>query len=104
MRFLDLIRPITYYLPSVKDPEKPVTFNDKIYWTAWTLCIYLICCQIPLYGPIKSQGADPLYFIRVIMASNKGTIMELGMSPSLSAGWILFVLHSAKLIDVNMKS
>lgn len=44
MRFLDLIRPVVRYLPSVKEPEKKVTFEDKMYWTAWVLCVYLICC------------------------------------------------------------
>jgi len=73
-------------------------------WTAWTLFIYLICCQIPLYGIVKQEGADPLYWLRVILASNKGTIMELGMSPIITSGMILQLLVGAKMIDVNMQS
>lgn len=34
------------------------------------------------------QG-DPLYWTRVILASSKGTLMELGISPVITAGWIL---------------
>ena len=73
-------------------------------WTAWTLFIYLICCQIPLYGMIKTEGADPLYWLRVILASNKGTIMELGMSPIITSGMIMQLLVGAKMLDVNMNS
>jgi len=73
-------------------------------WTAWTLFIYLICCQIPLYGVVKQEGADPLYWLRVILASNKGTIMELGMSPIITSGMIMQLLVGAKIIDVNMQS
>lgn len=73
-------------------------------WTAWTLFIYLICCQIPLYGMVKQEGADPLYWLRVILASNKGTIMELGMTPIITSGMIMQLLVGAKIIDVNMQS
>lgn len=75
--------------------------KDKIIWTAITLFIYLICCQIPLYGVTKSQGADPLYWIRVILASNKGTLMELGISPIITSGMIMQLLAGAKIIDVD---
>ena len=91
-------------LPEVEAPLKKQDFNDKLTWTAWTLFIYLICCQIPLYGMVKTEGADPLYWLRVILASNKGTIMELGMSPIITSGMIMQLLVGAKMIDVNMQS
>ena len=104
MRFLQIIQPAVAYLPEVEAPLKKQSFNDKMMWTAWTLFIYLICCQIPLYGIVKQEGADPLYWLRVILASNKGTIMELGMSPIITSGMILQLLVGAKMIDVNMQS
>jgi len=104
MRFLDLVRPVVGFLPEVEAPLKKQSFNDKMMWTAWTLFIYLICCQIPLYGMVKQEGADPLYWLRVILASNKGTIMELGMSPIITSGMIMQLLVGAKIIDVNMQS
>jgi protein transport protein SEC61 subunit alpha len=53
---------------------------------------------------VKTEGADPLYWLRVILASNKGTIMELGMSPIITSGMIMQLLVGAKIIDVNMQS
>jgi protein transport protein SEC61 subunit alpha len=53
---------------------------------------------------VKTEGADPLYWLRVILASNKGTIMELGMSPIITSGMIMQLLVGAKMIDVNMQS
>jgi len=97
-------RAIKGLLPEVEAPLKKQDFNDKLTWTAWTLFIYLICCQIPLYGMVKTEGADPLYWLRVILASNKGTIMELGMSPIITSGMIMQLLVGAKMIDVNMQS
>ena len=47
--------------------------------------------QIPLYGIMSSDSADPFYWMRVIMASNRGTLMELGISPIITSGMIMQV-------------
>ena len=65
--------------------------------------IYLICCQIPLYGIYKASGSDPLYWMRVILASNRGTLMELGISPIVTSGMIMQLLAGSKLIEVDKK-
>ena len=104
IRFLDLVRPVMGILPEIEQPLKKQHFNDKLIWTSITLFIYLICCQIPLYGMIKQEGADPLYWLRVILASNKGTLMELGISPIITSGMIMQLLAGAKIIHVNQSS
>lgn len=101
IRFLALMRPIMGLLPEVADPVRKPIFRDKIVWTGVTLFIYLICCQIPLYGVYRTSGADPLYWMRVILASNKGTLMELGISPIITSGMIMQLLAGTKIIDVN---
>uniref|UniRef100_A0AC35U9S2 Plug_translocon domain-containing protein n=1 Tax=Rhabditophanes sp. KR3021 TaxID=114890 RepID=A0AC35U9S2_9BILA len=50
---------------------------------------------------MSSESADPLYWIRVIMASNRGTLMELGISPIVTSGMIMQLLAGAKLIEVG---
>ncbi len=46
-------------------------------------------------------GSDPFYWARVIMASNRGTCMELGISPIVTAGLVMQLLAGSKLIDVD---
>lgn len=104
LRFIDLVEPVKAYLPEVEQPLKKQVFRDKLLWTAITLFIYLICCQIPLYGIVRQEGADPLYWLRVILASNKGTLMELGISPLVTSSMIMQLLQGVKIIDVNMAS
>jgi protein transport protein SEC61 subunit alpha len=104
LRFIDLVHPIKHLLPEVEAPLKRQAFREKLLWTAITLFIYLICCQIPLYGTIKKDGTDPLYWLRVILASNKGTLMELGISPIITSSMIMQLLAGTHLIDVNMGS
>ena len=57
--------------------------------------------QIPLFGIMSSDSADPFYWIRVILASNRGTLMELGISPIVTSGLIMQLLAGAKLIEVG---
>ena len=50
---------------------------------------------------MSTDAADPFYWMRVIMASNRGTLMELGISPILTSSLIMQLLSGAKLIEVN---
>lgn len=78
-----------------------VPFNQKVAWTAVTLLIFLVCSQVPLYGIMSSDSSDPLYWMRVILASNRGTLMELGITPIVTSGMIMQLLAGANLIDVD---
>ena len=65
-----------------------------------------VCSQLPLYGVKTTAGSDPFYWARVIMASSRGTVMELGIGPTVTAGLITQLLVGSKLVDVdhNVKS
>jgi protein transport protein SEC61 subunit alpha len=101
MRFLNLVEPIMCILPEVSTPDHKIPFKEKIMWTVITLFIFLVCCQIPLYGIMSSSSADPFYWMRVILASNRGTLMELGISPIVTSGLVMQLLAGAKIIDVD---
>merc|ERR1712054_143981 len=104
VRFLELIRPFMCVLPEVKSPDKPRQFKERVLWTAITLFIFLVCCQIPLYGIKTNAAADPFYWMRVILASNRGTLMELGISPIVTSGLVMQLLAGSKIIDVDQGS
>jgi protein transport protein SEC61 subunit alpha len=70
-------------------------------WTVITLLIFLVCCQIPLYGIRTAKNADPFYWVRVILASNRGTLMELGISPIVTSGMVMQLLAGSKIIEVD---
>jgi protein transport protein SEC61 subunit alpha len=88
-------------LPEVAQPERKVPFREKVLWTVITLFIFLVCCQIPLYGIQHTETADPFYWVRVILASNRGTLMELGISPIVTSGMVMQLLAGSKIIDVD---
>merc|ERR1711975_139858 len=101
VRFLELIRPFMCVLPEVKSPDRKRPFKEKVLWTAITLFIFLVCCQIPLYGIKSNAGSDPIYWMRVILASNRGTLMELGISPIVTSGLVMQLLAGSKIIEVD---
>eukprot|EP00118_Oscarella_pearsei_P024694 m.306609 g.306609 ORF g.306609 m.306609 type:complete len:477 (+) comp41400_c0_seq1:192-1622(+) len=101
VKILEWLKPFISIIPEVSKPERKIQFREKVLWTAITLFIFLVCCQIPLFGIMSSDSADPFYWIRVIMASNRGTLMELGISPIVTSSLIMQLLQGAKLIDVG---
>jgi len=100
-KFLHLVKPFMAVLPEVQTPERKIPFKEKVLWTAITLFIYLVCCQIPLYGIMSSESADPFYWMRVILASNRGTLMELGIGPIVTSGLVMQLLAGSKIIEVD---
>mmetsp|Transcript_14743 Transcript_14743/g.29864 ORF Transcript_14743/g.29864 Transcript_14743/m.29864 type:complete len:474 (-) Transcript_14743:255-1676(-) len=101
MRFLQLIKPVMCIIPEVRAPKHNVQFKERMMWTIITLLIFLVCCQIPLYGIRSSNSADPFYWMRVILASNRGTLMELGISPIVTSGMVMQLLAGSKIIQVD---
>merc|ERR1712113_1129242 len=88
-------------LPEVQPPDRRIPFREKILWTAISLFVFLVCCQIPLYGIMTNKSADPFYWMRVILASNRGTLMELGISPIITSGMVMQLLAGSRIIDVD---
>jgi len=95
------MKPMMCILPEVQAPDRRIPFKEKILWTSICLFVFLVCCQIPLYGIATSKNADPLYWMRVILASNRGTLMELGISPIITSGMVMQLLAGSRIIDVD---
>ena len=78
-----------------------VAYDTKQIWTAIVILIYLLCCQIPLYGMVTTSESDPFYWMRVILASNRGSLMELGISPLVTASMIMQLMSGSKVIKID---
>ena len=101
IRLIYLIEPIANYIPYVPKPTIPIKSSEKLVWTGMVLFIYLIYSQIPLYGIYKTRDADPLHYMRVILASSKGTLSELGITPIISSSIILTILRTLRILSVD---
>lgn len=103
-RVLDLFKPFEAYLPEVIAPERPVPYKQKLIWTGVSLLVFLVMGQIPLYGIVSSETSDPLYWLRAMLASNRGTLMELGVSPIITSSMIFQFLQGTQLLQVSMEN
>jgi len=101
VQILQLLKPLMMVVPEVASPDKKIQFKEKVLWTVVSLFIFLVCSQLPLYGILSSDKADPFYWMRVILASNRGTLMELGITPIITSGMIFQVLQGANIIEYN---
>ncbi len=102
-KFLQVLRPFMSITPEILKPKNEVKFNEKVLWTFGCLIIYFIMSSIPIFGIASTQGQpDPFEFLRTIMASQRGTLAELGIGPIVTAGLILQILVGSKIINVDM--
>ncbi|KAL6197296.1 hypothetical protein ACLB2K_032905 [Fragaria x ananassa] len=100
-RVLHLVRPFLPFLPEVESPNRKVRLSEQLVYTLSALGIFLVCSQLPLNGIHSTTGADPFYWMRVIMASSRGTVMELAISPIVTSGMVMQLLVGSKMIKVD---
>jgi len=94
-------RDILHNLPEVTPPtEKKLGFNVKLKWTLIILGTFFIMSNIALYG------ADPGFleqfeFLAVILGTNFGSIISLGIGPIVMASIILQLLVGSQILNID---
>jgi len=101
MSLRDVIKTFSSILPEVPKPARKPSFKERIIWTGIALVLYLVMSEIPLYGVPKITGADQLAFFRIIFAAQRGTLMELGIGPIVTAGLISQLLVGSEIIRLD---
>ncbi|KAG5510154.1 hypothetical protein JKF63_07050 [Porcisia hertigi] len=99
--WLMALKPLLSVLPEVQKPSRLPRIKERILWTAAALFVFLICCQVPVYGARPGHASDPFYWVRIVLASNKGTLMELGISPIVTASLILELLAGVGVLNYD---
>jgi preprotein translocase SecY subunit len=101
-RFLSLFGPLSRFLPEVNSPTRKVGFNEKLFWTAIAMIIYLVMSEVQLFNIGGEEwGIDQL---RIIFASNRGTLTELGIGPIVTGGLILQLLIGSSIINADLNN
>ncbi|KAM7492511.1 hypothetical protein LguiA_035432 [Lonicera macranthoides] len=100
-KVLHLVRPFVPFLPEVQNANRKVQFREKVIYTVISLLIFQVCSRLPLYGIHSSTGGDPFYWMRAILASSRGTVMELGITPIVTSGLVMQLLVGTKIIQVD---
>ena len=101
-RFLSLFGPPSRFLPEVSSPTRKVSFNEKLFWTALALIIYLVMGRISLFN--VGGGGMQLESLRIIFASSRGTLTELGIGPIVTGGLILQLLIGSSIVSADLSN
>ncbi len=99
----DAVLSILRFVPEVPKPPRRLGLRERLFWTGVVLIVYMAMCQIPLYGiQWSAQTYEPLLLFQVIMASRRGTLMELGIGPLVTAGIVWQLVVGSRIIELDL--
>ena len=99
-KFLSLFGPLSRFIPEIGSPTRKVSFNEKLFWTGMALIIYLVMSEVSLFN-VTGGGIDNSS-LRIIFASNQGSLTELGIGPIVTGGLILQLLIGSSIISADL--
>ncbi|MEM4325831.1 MAG: preprotein translocase subunit SecY [Candidatus Pacearchaeota archaeon] len=89
------------YFPEIKKPdEKRLSFNEKAKWTLIVLICFFILANIPLFGLSENALAN-FEFLAIILATEFGSIISLGVGPIVMASIVLQLLTGSGIINID---
>lgn len=96
------LRKIFNYIPEVKKPEeKKLAFNVKLKWTLIVLIAFFVLANIPLFG-LSNNALSRFQYLAIILGTDFGSIISLGIGPIVMASIILQLLTGAGIININI--
>lgn len=98
------LKDILKNLPEVVHPvEKKLDFNTKLKWTLIILAGFFILANIPLFG-LAGNAMARFQYLAVILGTDFGSIISLGIGPIVMASIILQLLVGSKILDIDTKT
>lgn len=95
------LRKLFNFIPEVRKPdEKKLSFNVKLKWTIILLVSFFILANIPLFG-LSQNALAQFEFLQVILATEFGSIISLGIGPIVMASIILQLLTGVGIINID---
>ncbi|MHA1224812.1 MAG: preprotein translocase subunit SecY, partial [Candidatus Heimdallarchaeaceae archaeon] len=94
-----LFKPFQRFTFEIKKPARKPSFKRKLAWTFAILALYLAMLNVPIVGvPSDKSGTDPFFAMRAILASQRGSLAELGIGPIVTASLIMQLLVGSQII------
>ena len=95
------LKGIFQFIPEVTKPdEKNTSFNSKIKWTIVVLVGFFILANISLFG-LSANALERFEYLAVIMGTDFGSIISLGIGPIVMASIILQLLTGAGILNID---
>lgn len=96
------LKDLLLWIPEVRKPEeKKLSFNVKLKWTLIILVAFFILANIPLYG-LAGNALSRFEYLAILLGTDFGSIISLGIGPIVMASIILQLLVGAKILDIDL--
>ncbi len=88
-------------IPEVRKPdEKKLGFNVKLKWTIIILISFFILANISLFG-LSANALERFEYLAIIMGTDFGSIISLGIGPIVMASIILQLLVGTEILKID---
>lgn len=95
------LRGIFSIIPEIRKPEeKKVGFNTKMKWTLIVLVSFFVLANIPLFG-LSSNALSQFQYLAIILGTDFGSIISLGIGPIVMASIILQLLSGSGILSID---
>ncbi len=92
-------------IPSIKKPTHPLSFKDKLKWTAIIMGIYFTMFSIPAFGVNTSALNSSIFqVINIIFAARIGTLVTVGIGPIVLSSIILQMLQGTGALNIDLNN
>src|SRR3989344_5249428 len=89
------------FIPEVRKPEeKKLSFNVKLKWTLIILASFFVLANIPLFG-LSNNALERFEFLAVLLATDFGSIISLGIGPIVMGSIILQLLAGSGILNID---
>jgi preprotein translocase subunit SecY len=102
---IEFLDPLLKFVPGVKKPSVPLSFKDKLKWTAVIMSIYFLMFSTPAFGVLISSLKNPtLEIINTIFAARLGSLVTVGIGPIVLSSIVLQLLNGAGVIKMDLNN
>lgn len=101
---MNLIDAVLKYVPSIKKPSEPLSFRQKLKWTAIIMLVYFIMFSTPAYGvSFASIGEQSfIQLISIVFAARIGSLITVGIGPIVLSSIVLQLIIGAGVFNIDL--
>lgn len=103
MASLSFLNSILKFVPSVKKPDRPFTFKEKLKWTGIIMSIYFIMFTTRAYGVSASALSNPvIQLASIVFAAKIGSLITVGIGPIVLSSIVLQLLQGSGALNIDL--
>lgn len=100
---MSLLDSLVKLIPSIKKPEQPLTFKQKLKWTAVIMSVYFLMFSTPAFGVSTATLKSPVYqILNIIFAARAGTLVTVGIGPIVLSSIVLQLFQGAGIVKIDL--